>query len=166
MSIPELINAYASGPELLQTAVADMTPAEFDARPIPGKWSTREVICHIADFEPVYADRMKRVIAEHEPTMFGGDPDLFAKRLAYDRRDIANELAMIAAIRRHVSDILRTLPDEAFARIGNHSEAGPLTLETLLRNVTQHIPHHVQFIEEKRRVMAKHRPEEAENWSE
>jgi hypothetical protein len=166
MSMAELIKAYAAGPELLQNAVVGMTPAEFDARPIPGKWSTREVICHIADFEPVYADRMKRVIAEHEPTMFSGDPDLFAKSLAYDVRDLANELAMIAAIRRHVSDILRALPESALARVGMHSEAGPLTLEKLLRNVTQHIPHHVTFIDEKRCAMSKNQPEDGESWSE
>lgn len=166
MSIAELINAYTAGPELLQNAVAGMTAAEFDARPVPGKWSTREVICHITDFEPVYADRMKRVIAEHEPTMFSGDPDLFAKSLAYDSRDLANELVMIAAIRRHVGEILRTLPDDAFARKGKHSEAGPLTLEMLLRNVTAHIPHHVQFIEDKREVLAKNHLHEVENWSE
>jgi hypothetical protein len=166
MSFAELIDAYMAGPELLQNAVAGMAAAEFDARPVPGKWSTREVICHIADFEPVYADRMKRVIAEHEPTMFSGDPDLFAKSLAYGVRDLANELVMIAAIRRHVGEILRTLPEEAFARVGQHSEAGPLTLETLLRNVTKHIPHHVQFIEEKREVLAKNHLQEVENWSE
>lgn len=166
MSYAELIDAYMAGPELLQTAVAGMTASEFDARPIPGKWSTREVICHIADFEPVYADRMKRVIAEHEPTMFSGDPDLFAKSLAYDARDLANELVMIAAIRRHVGEILRTLPDEAFARVGKHSEAGPLTLETLLRNVTKHIPHHVAFIAEKRQALATNFSPEVENWSE
>jgi len=166
MSLEELIDAYAAGPAQLQLSVAGMTPDEFNARPISGTWSTREVICHIADFEPVYADRMKRVIAEHEPTMFSGDPDLFAKCLAYDVRDLENELQMIATIRRHVSDILRTLPESALARIGKHSEAGPLTLETLLRNVTKHIPHHVAFIEAKRRELAKNQPPEPESWAE
>ena len=166
MTIQELMEAYAQGPTLLRMAVADMTAQELDARPVAGKWSTREVICHIADFEPIYADRMKRVIAEHEPTMFGGDPDLFAHSLAYDQRDLDNELAMIATIRRHVCDILRTLPSSAFIRIGQHKEAGPLTLETLLRNVTKHIPHHVQFIEEKRQALQSSSAPEPENWTE
>lgn len=166
MTISQLIDSYAQGPELLRNAVVGMSPAEMDARPIPGKWSAREVICHIADFEPVYADRMKRVVAEHEPTMFGGDPDLFAQSLAYDKRDLTNELVMIAAVRQHVCEILRSLPEAAFARVGLHNEAGPLSLETLLKNVTNHIPHHVQFIEAKRRAMAKNRPEEEESWSE
>ena len=57
-----------------------MTGEQIDATPIPGTWTTRQVICHIADFEPVYADRMKRALAEDQPTVFGGDPDAFAAR--------------------------------------------------------------------------------------
>ena len=83
MEIERAIEEYLAGPKLLRDAIAGMSKEQLDARPVPGKWSTREVVCHIADFEPIYADRMKRVIAEHEPTLFGGDPDVFAARLAY-----------------------------------------------------------------------------------
>ncbi len=68
------IDNYLDGPQVLRKAVAGMTPEQLAARPIPGKWSTLEVVCHLADFEIVYADRIKRVIAEDEPTLFGGDP--------------------------------------------------------------------------------------------
>jgi len=64
MTQTQLIAAYAAGPELLKQAVAGMTAEELDAKPVPGAWSTRQVVCHMAGFEPVYADRMKRVIAE------------------------------------------------------------------------------------------------------
>jgi uncharacterized damage-inducible protein DinB len=154
MSQTQLIQSYLAGPAELRSAIAGMSPAQIDAAPVPGKWSTRQVICHIADFEPVYADRMKRVIAENEPTMFGGDPDVFAAKLAYAERDIEEELNLIEAVRRHVARILKTLPDEAFQRRGIHSEAGPRTLEKLLASVTNHIPHHVKFIEEKRAALA------------
>jgi uncharacterized damage-inducible protein DinB len=149
-----VIDEYAAGAKLLRQAVAGMSEADFDARPIPGKWSTRQVVCHLADFEPIYADRMKRVIAEERPTLFGGDPDVFAAALAYGNRPVAVELDLIAAVREQMVTILRKLPASAWQRIGNHSEAGPLTLETLLRRVTEHLPHHVRFIEEKRATLA------------
>lgn len=154
MNHATLIDDYLNGPALLREAIAGMTPEQIDAAPIPGKWSTRQVICHIADFEPVYADRMKRVIAEDNPTMFGGDPDVFAARLAYDARDIADELQLIDATRRHTAAILRTLPAETFQRTGNHSADGPISLETLLSRITGHIPHHITFIEEKWQALA------------
>jgi uncharacterized damage-inducible protein DinB len=153
MNYAQLINAYLAGPQQLRAAVAGMTADQLDARPIPGKWSTKQVICHIADFEPVYVDRMKRVIAENDPWIFSGDPDLFAARLAYDQRDVAVELDFIALARKHMGAILRSLEPEYFQRRGIHSEAGPITLEELLTNITNHIPHHVKFIDEKRAAL-------------
>jgi hypothetical protein len=153
LSIPELIEAYARGASVLQAAIAGMSDAEIAARPVAGKWSTLEVICHIADFEPVYADRMKRVIAEENPPLMSGDPDLFLKHLAYDARDAAGEIAVIDSVRQQMARILRTLPGEAFARVGTHSRDGAVSLETLLRRITSHIPHHLKFIAEKRAAL-------------
>ncbi len=153
MNHAKLIDEYLAGPQRLRGAIAGMTPDQIDAAPIPGKWSTRQIVCHIADFEPVYADRMKRVIVEDNPTMFGGDPDEFAARLAYDSRDITEELQLIEVVRKHVAHILHNLRPEEFQRTGRHSVDGPISLETLLQRITNHIPHHIAFIEEKRAAM-------------
>ena len=153
MDIPSLIAKYRSGSGLLREAVAGMTKEQLAARPVAGKWSTLEVVCHIADFEPIYADRMKRVIAEENPPLMSGDPDLFQSRLAYTSRDASEELALIDVVRRQMARILETLPEAAFARTGRHSTDGPLSLAVLLERITIHIPHHVRFIEEKRHAL-------------
>jgi len=150
-----LIDEYLAGPAKLRDAIAGMTPEQIDASPIEGKWSTCQVICHLADFELIMADRIKRIIAEENPTMFGGNPDLFAARLAYDRRDIEEELQLIEAVRKHLARILLTLTPDDFTRTGIHSERGPVTLEQLLKMIANHIPHHVRFIEEKRAALKK-----------
>jgi uncharacterized damage-inducible protein DinB len=151
--VNELIDHYVAGARELREAIAGMSPEQIDATPIEGAWSTRQVVCHIADFEPVYADRMKRVVAEDEPPLQGGDPDVFAARLAYGERDIEEELRLVEAVRAHVARILRTLPASAFDRGGVHSRDGRLTLRELLERITGHVPHHVAFIGEKRRAL-------------
>jgi uncharacterized damage-inducible protein DinB len=153
MDFTQLIDEYLAGPQTLRAAVAGMTAEQLEARLIPGKWSTKQVVCHIADFEPVYLDRMKRVIAENEPTMFSGAPNLFAARLAYDQRDVAVELEFIALARKHMGPILRSLKPEDFQRTGIHSVRGPVALEKLLQQITNHIPHHIKFIDEKRAAL-------------
>jgi hypothetical protein len=153
MNHEALIEQYLVGPGLLQPAIDGMTGEQLLAKPIPGKWSTKEVVCHLADYEPIYADRMKRVIALKEPELLKGDPGLFAARLAYDQRDVEEELAMIEITRRQMARILRALKPEDFQRRGGHSRDGALTLEVLLQRITAHIPHHVRFIEEKRRAI-------------
>lgn len=148
-----LITEYLDGADAVYRAVDGMSEEKLDARPISGKWSTRQVICHLADFEPIYADRMKRVIAERHPTFFGGDPDTFAAGLAYEQRSVSDELAVISAVRRHMSTILRELRSEDFLRTGNHSEAGTVTLEALLQGIASHVPHHLRFVAEKRKAL-------------
>ena len=154
MNFDTLIEQYLAGPDLLRRAIAGMKQEQLLARPIPGKWSTQEVVCHLADYEPIYADRMKRVIALEEPELLKGDPQLFAARLAYDHRDIEEELAIIEWTRKQMVRILRMLTPVDFQRRGGHSRDGNLTLEVLLQRITDHIPHHIRFIEEKRRAMA------------
>ncbi|HLJ12565.1 MAG TPA: DinB family protein, partial [Planctomycetaceae bacterium] len=111
MNISALIDQYHSGSAKLRSAVAGMSGEQLAARPVAGKWSTLEVLCHIADFEPVYADRMKRVIAEENPLLLPGDPDLFQARLAYSSRDASEELTLIETVRGQMARILRTLAE-------------------------------------------------------
>lgn len=147
--ISTLLNAYKEGPSILRAAVEKAEPSEFDLIPVPGKWSIRQVVCHISDFEPVYADRFKRVLVEDNPTIFGGDPDAYAAGLAYGQRSVESELAYIEATREHMLPILQQCDIEQYQRTGVHSEDGPMTLETLINRIVGHIPHHVKFIEEK-----------------
>lgn len=154
LSTAQLIDEYLRGPKLLREAVAGMNREQLLARPIAGKWSTLEVVAHLTDFEPVYGDRMKRILAENEPTLFGGDPDKFAAKLAYQERDLETELCLIDCVRKQMATILRTVPEADFQRVGRHSEAGRLTLRTFLERITGHIPHHLPFIAQKRQALS------------
>jgi hypothetical protein len=148
-----LIENYLAGVQALRQAVAGMTPEQLRARPVPGKWSTLEVVCHLVDFDPILADRMKRVIAEDRPTLLGADEQHFAAALAYHARDLDEELTLLERTRSQMAKILRTLPDAALERVGIHNERGPLTLERLIVTATNHIPHHAKFIAEKRKAL-------------
>ena len=149
MTLDQLLQQYEQGPELLRAALRQVKPEQYELQPVPGKWSIQQVICHLADFEPIYADRMKRVLVEDNPTLFGGDPDVFAAGLQYEHRSVLEELELIACVRKQMARILRQSDVEDFQRTGVHSEAGPLTLETLLERITNHIPHHLKFIQDK-----------------
>jgi hypothetical protein len=152
-NLAAMIAGYLDGVRLLREAVRGMRREQLEARPIAGKWSTLEVVCHLADFDPILADRMKRVIAEDRPQLIGADENRFAAALAYPQRDVEEELAIIEHTRSQLARILRTLPVEALQRVGVHNERGPRTLEQLLQGATDHIPHHVQFIRQKRQAL-------------
>ena len=152
-TLAELIDNYLAGPRVLRQAVAGLTREQLLARPVPGKWSTLEVVCHLADFDPILADRMKRVIAEDRPQLLGADEQRFAAALAYHDRDLAEEVDIIERTRSQMARILRTLSPETLKRIGVHSERGEITLERALNGCINHITHHLAFIEEKKKAL-------------
>jgi hypothetical protein len=130
-----------------------MSDEHLNASPIPFKWSSRQVVLHLADMDLIYADHMKRVIAEEEPTLLAVDEKMYGARLAYDKRDVDEEVRLIKAVRRNMGRILRAIDADDFKRKGIHSVDGPVTLADLLQRATDHIPHHAQYIEEKRKAL-------------
>src|SRR4051794_2092042 len=152
-TLAQMIEEYLTGPAAVRKAVAGMSAEQVRARPVAGKWSTLELVCHLADFEPILADRMKRVIALDRPTLLAADENQFVAKLAYHERDLDEELALIETTRRQMARILRHAPPEALDRVGVHSERGPKTLAELLTSATNHFTHHLPFIYEKRKAL-------------
>lgn len=155
MSYDEWIDAYLAGIDSARQAVRSLDAGALRARPggAAGAWSALEVICHLADSETLFADRMKRVLIEERPSFAFSDPARAIVALAYDRREADEELDCLAATRRQMARILRAQPPEAWGRIGLHSRQGEQTLEQLLQKAVDHLEHHVRFLHEKRRAM-------------
>jgi hypothetical protein len=151
----ELAEHYLAGVAQLRAAVAGMTREQVLARPVPGKWSTLEVVCHIADFEPVLAERMKRIIAygKDTPLLLVADENLFAAELKYHDRDLEEELALVEATRKQMARVIRALAPGQLQLTGNHCKKGLQTLEKVIQTTTNHIPHHLPFIAEKRKAL-------------
>jgi hypothetical protein len=156
MSSPqELADQYLAGAAQLRAAVAGMTREQLLARPVAGKWSTLEVVCHISDFEPFFVDRMKRIIAFHKdvPLLLAADENQFVAELKYHERDVAEELAVVEATRKQMARIIRALTPAQLQLTGNHSKKGLQTLEKVIQVATGHIAHHLPFIAEKRKAL-------------
>ena len=149
----ELIARYRGGHALLQKTLEELDDAQLDARPVPGKLSTREVLAHIADCEQFYADRMKRTIAMNRPLLMGADGWLYPEALNYGSRDVQLELRLIEATREQMARDLETLDSEAWNRAAVHSETGLVTLRQLLLHAIRHLEWHVETILEKRAAM-------------
>lgn len=153
MTADELIAAYEAGPQRLRDAVAGLTPEQLRARPVEGRWSTLEVVCHLADCEQFFADRMKRTIATERPLLLGAEGSRYPGPLHYHDRDVAEEIELVAVTRRQTARILRLLDDGAWSRTAVHSETGLVTLRQLALHAVRHLDHHLGFMAEKRRAL-------------
>jgi uncharacterized damage-inducible protein DinB len=150
-----LIESYFAGATRPAQAIRGLSAADLDALPIPGTWSIRQIIAHLMDSDLIASDRMKRVIAMDNPTILAYDEAAFAKRLGYGWMDVELACKVFELNRRLTTELLRSLPDAAFSRRGQHSESGPLTLQKLLEIYTNHLDHHLGFLQRKRTLLGK-----------
>src|SRR4029453_11342599 len=83
------------------------------------------------------AIRLRRLLAEDNPTIVGYDQDEFARRLHYDR-PIAASLEAFRWARVSTAEILDQLGEADWARSGTHSESGPYSVTRWLEIYAEH----------------------------
>jgi uncharacterized damage-inducible protein DinB len=157
MSAPsnELIEQYIKGGEKLSAAIKGLTLEDLLAFPVTGTWSIQQIIIHIMDSDLVSTDRMKRIIAEDNPTLIGYDETKFSKGLYYNVQPAADAVAIIDLNRKLFARVLKELPPEAYERTGTHNERGKFTLGQYFGHVVDHLEHHLKFVVEKRAKLGK-----------
>lgn len=153
-TIEQIIAEYEAGPSRIERSVAGMSREQLLARPIEGKWSTLEVVCHLSDCEQFFADRIKRTIATENPLLFSRQAGTYPEPLFYHRREIRQELQLIELTRAQVAGLLKWLPSESWLRTANHTDVGLVTLRQLVLHASFHVRHHLAFVDEKRQAMS------------
>jgi uncharacterized damage-inducible protein DinB len=152
-TLSELTTAYLAGAAKVKAVAAGLTRDQATGHPVPGKWSMVECVCHLADFEPIFADRMKRILAMDKPMIWSADENDYAKALSYQDRDLDEEVAVIDAVRRSTARLLKAQPDAAMQRMGNHNLRGMMTLEQVLQTAVNHLEHHLKHMVDKRKAL-------------
>lgn len=148
-----LIAEYDRGAAAVRSAVEGLTAEQLRARPVAGRWSMLELICHVADCEQFFADRMKRTIAMDRPLLIGADGFRYPGSLRYHDHDLEEEIRLVEITRLQMARVLRLLPPEAWQRTAIHSETGLVTLRQLLLHANRHLAHHLVFAGEKRNAL-------------
>jgi uncharacterized damage-inducible protein DinB len=151
----DLVEQYAAGADRMAQAIAGLSRGDLAALPVPRTWSIQQIVLHLMDSDLISSDRMKRVIAEENPTLIGFDETAFARGLFYEALDAGLAAEIFAKNRRLTAEILRRVPDEAFNRFGTHSERGRVTLTQLVQGMVDHLEHHLRLLLDKRRLLGK-----------
>ena len=142
----DLLERFRRGAELVAVVTTGAAGAELDYSPAPGKWSVRQIVCHLADSEIVGRDRFSRVIAEDNPTIVAYDQDAWAEKLGYRQRKFSQALETFRRMRGENFELLKDQPEETWARTGTHSERGPVSLAVMLSVYAEHAEKHARQI--------------------
>lgn len=141
-----LLNALEAAPELFDHLLRDLSDEEADFRPDPARFSRREVVAHLADWEPIFLERLQRTRDKEKP----GLPDVDEGQLALDHNyagaNVQQQLRRFHEGRARLVAFTRELPLEAWSRECEHERAGRLTLEALVTLVPLHDAYHLRQI--------------------
>ena len=113
--------------------------------PAPGKWSVREILCHLADCELVFAYRLRQTLAEPHHVIQPFDQDVWARK--YSAYDAQSALAVFTAVRNFNVILIASLPREAFEKAVSHPERGTMTFQTVVETMGGHDLNHLAQIE-------------------
>lgn len=141
-----LVAAYKDGYRMVAEALVGATDVELDFAPGPDKWTTRQIVHHLADSEMTSAIRLRLLIASPSPSIMGYDQDEFAKRLYYAERPIQASLEAFKAARRTTAELLERMSETEWLSEGTHSEHGRYTVYTWLELYAAHAHGHADQI--------------------
>jgi DinB superfamily len=149
----ELIAKYNGGYDEVLSALQNFPPDQMTAHPLPGKWSAREIVHHLADSESTSAIRLRKLLAEDSPTIQGYDQAEFAVRLKYNERQIEPALEAFRAARATTSQLFDLMSEDDWKREGTHTESGKFGVEDWLRIYAAHAHDHAAQIRKLRSAL-------------
>jgi hypothetical protein len=119
--------------------------AHIGTPPAPGKWSAREILCHLADCEIVFAFRLRQTLAEDHHLIQPFDQERWAQ--TYRQRQADEALATFDALRTSNIALLKTLTPEHLARPVTHPERGDMTFATIVETMAGHDLNHIRQLQ-------------------
>jgi uncharacterized damage-inducible protein DinB len=152
------MNPYASflGDRTPQTVIAETADRlrslleilgedGLERRTAPGKWSARQICCHLADCEIAFAFRLRQALAEDHHTIQPFDQDSWSRQYgAYSGREA---WVVFAALRKWNVRLIESLPHEALEIRLIHPERGEMTFETVIETMAGHDLNHLGQLE-------------------
>jgi len=149
-----ILARYVEGPAQLERALAGLQDADLDAPPAQGGWTIRQIVHHIVDGDDLWKLGIKAALGNEQGEFtlawYGAVPqDLWADRWAYAARSVDVSLALFAAGRAHVAQLLAHVPDAWSRSITVRMASGEtarLTVGAIVEIQANHLHHHVRRI--------------------
>jgi hypothetical protein len=140
------ITRYAEQATKLEQLISAISPELIVRRPEKARWSVLEIVCHLADAELLASARIRRIITQDRPSLWGYQQEQWATALGYQHRRIEMVLARFALLRRENAELIEGLAEQIWQQTGAHDVYGTLSLEQLIEDYLTHTAKHLDQI--------------------
>jgi uncharacterized damage-inducible protein DinB len=142
------MNAYLLAlrhtPAILERILDDVPPSRYAERVSEDRFTLHEMVCHIADFEDIYIERMRAAIKQDGVEVPDVDEGLRAIEKQYDCRDLHKELEVFGNRRRDTITFLEELTEEDLAKKFTKEGIGTVTIAQYLAILSGHDLYHLE----------------------
>lgn len=145
-----LTNAFDNAPVALSALLSHL-PADspvWDTRPDPARFSVREIVAHLADWDEIWEERFGRTVTEEAPLLLRPDLDQRAAERGYATADPIKCLARLRDSRAALTASLRSLHEDAWTRTTTLDRMGAVPLHVLVALAVSHDSYHVRQVTE------------------
>lgn len=123
----------------------DMIPSSrWDERLDPARFSPREVMCHMAEWDPIFCERISAALNEDMALVQDYDEGQIAIDHDYAHQDIAHQLQLFAERRERMVRMFEGLSEEELLRRFNQPPFGVMVLRDYLPKIIGHDTYHVE----------------------
>ena len=155
--LPAFVHGYvlttlAGTPDVLERLLVGVSPTDsvWDRRPDPARFTLREIVGHLADWNGVFLDRITRTRDQDGPSLTAHKPEDVARRSGSFEAAPAESLARFRAGRAEMLSILRALEpaqwELAGTILGHPVATGTITIEAWIVQTAGHDGYHLQQI--------------------
>jgi hypothetical protein len=121
--------------------------AAAECSPAPGKWSARQILCHLADCEIAFGFRLRQAVAEANHVIQPFDQDAWAGVYGSAALDVASALETYSALRKWNVKFIENVPPGAMSKKVTHPERGDMTFRAVVETMAGHDLNHWQQLE-------------------
>jgi hypothetical protein len=117
---------------------------EWDRPQVPDRFTPREIVAHLAEWEPILRDRIRAAVEQPGTTIAAFDEVEMARAAGYERLDPYEQIALFARERALTAEYLRTLTASDWTGSAHHPERGPQSAEDLANLILGHDLYHIE----------------------
>lgn len=141
---PYLFPSLDKGPVVIERLLGLIAPEKMDRPTHPGRFTPREVVAHLADWEPILLGRMRAAVQDSGSAIEGIDEGERALEMDYASLDWGAEARTYAERRNETISWLRNLSEGDWDKFVVHSERGKQTVYDQANLLLGHDLYHIE----------------------
>ena len=132
-----------------------MDEAALATRTVPGKWSPKELVCHLRRMEQIFGDRFNRLLTEDNPPVVPYSPEGDEAFTALTQQTAEGLLEDYLNEREALCRRLEALSPAEWHRKGRHPEYEHYDVHFQAEYMAHHEAHHIYQLFQRRVLLGK-----------